>query len=270
MHIVSWNVAGLSTTLARIDADYGCAETAGSSKNTNAQSSFAKYLERHEIDILAVQENKIPLSKLKSRSEPFCVASRTYGYDSFWSCNTSAKAGMNGVCTFVRTGFTISASSAPLGCASLDSQGRCVMTDHGSFVLFNVYVPCQEGENKAKFLEALRRAMSVQRSEFGKNVLLVGDLNIAHRPIDRFWKWRPVSLSTLFDLANSESDDNKIGDVERSSSSCISLSCKQICSMWPLVEETLKKRKVRIKIFILLLFRTICTIFTCHNLNDHF
>jgi len=28
----------------------------------------------------------------------------------------------------------------------LDGEGRCVATDHGAFVLFNVYVPALSGE----------------------------------------------------------------------------------------------------------------------------
>ena len=32
----------------------------------------------------------------------------------------------------------------------LDSEGRCVMTDHGSFVLFNVYLPNGNQDNKRR------------------------------------------------------------------------------------------------------------------------
>jgi exonuclease III len=34
--------------------------------------------------------------------------------------------------------------------AALDSEGRCVCTDHGAFVLFNVYVPALSCEEKAE------------------------------------------------------------------------------------------------------------------------
>ena len=30
--------------------------------------------------------------------------------------------------------------------AGLDAEGRCIMTDHGAFVLFNVYIPALSSE----------------------------------------------------------------------------------------------------------------------------
>jgi exonuclease III len=45
------------------------------------------------------------------------------------------------VATFARSGLTLAATATAFGDSSLDSEGRCIMTDHGSFVLFNVYVP---------------------------------------------------------------------------------------------------------------------------------
>ena len=62
------------------------------------------------------------------------------GYDSFWACNRgpAAQRGLNGVATFARKGLTTRADAAPLGEKELDDQGRCLKTDHGAFVLFNV------------------------------------------------------------------------------------------------------------------------------------
>jgi exonuclease III len=72
------------------------------------------------------------------------------------------------------------------------------MTDHGSFVLFNVYVPASGGQPlayKMKFLTALRRAMQHERSK--KPVVLVGDLNITLTRDDRFWKDRVVMINDV-------------------------------------------------------------------------
>ena len=38
--------------------------------------------------------------------------------------------------TFARKGLTVAADANPLADASLDGEGRCLMTDHGGFVLF--------------------------------------------------------------------------------------------------------------------------------------
>ena len=206
MLIISWNVAGLSTTLQRINRDYSSSSSnssttsSSSKKNTEA---FTTFLHRHgNPDILCIQEHKIPQTQLSSRSEPYNCTSIP-GYESFWSCNNTtekSKKGFNGVVTYVKTGLTQSASCTPFNNHDLDCQGRCIMTDHGSFVIFNVYVPAG-GANplgyKMKFLNALRDCMKVQREEYGKKVLLVGDLNICHGGLDEHWKYRSIYVDGI-------------------------------------------------------------------------
>jgi len=204
MHIVSWNVAGLSTTLQRIDADYGASSLAKLQQQSGAKPArchaFAYYLQRHAIDILCIQEHKIPYKQLSSRSEPMGCSSLP-GYESFWSCCTDKNSkGMNGVVTYAKVGTSVSANSTPFGDEELDSQGRCVQTDHGSFIIFNVYVP-QGGSCginfKLKFLYKLRAIMNECRQKLNKPVILVGDLNIAHQSIDVFWKYRQISIDRV-------------------------------------------------------------------------
>ncbi|KAH6556157.1 hypothetical protein KP509_1Z200100 [Ceratopteris richardii] len=71
----------------------------------------------------------------------------------------------------------------------LDKEGRCVITDHGSFVLFNVYGPCVQPDDiarlefKLKFYQVMQyRWESLLRA--GKRLIVVGDLNISPYPID--------------------------------------------------------------------------------------
>jgi exonuclease III len=81
------------------------------------------------------------------------------------------------------------------------------MTDHGSFVLFNVYVPASGGQPisyKMKFLQALRRAMQQQRQR--KPVMLVGDLNVTSTALDIFWKDRVVHVQDILDQVASGSN----------------------------------------------------------------
>lgn len=88
MLIVSWNVAGLKPALQKIHSDYGsssssvaAAAIASSTKSESTGSSttkkkdsidpFANYIRLHgDVDILCLQEHKIPLTQLSSRSEP--------------------------------------------------------------------------------------------------------------------------------------------------------------------------------------------------------
>ena len=92
--------------------------------------------------------------------------------------------------TMVRKGMTLAADSRPLQDDELDGEGRCIMTDHGSFVVFNVYVPNGSGGKrlpyKSRWLWALRSAMERQRQS-GKAVVLAGDLNLKHRDEDTPW-----------------------------------------------------------------------------------
>eukprot|EP00980_Cylindrotheca_fusiformis_P023817 scaffold11032_cov122-Cylindrotheca_fusiformis.AAC.18 len=229
MLIVSWNVAGLSTTVNRIYDSYG------KLNNKKPSVALSEYFERHGADIVCIQEHKIPLSQLSSRSEPLNCAS-IENYESFWSCCVdSKKKGLNGVVTYVKKGVgVVSANSTALGSADLDEQGRCIMTDHGKFVLFNVYVPASSGQPlsyKMKFLNALRRAMKEQRKK-QKHVILVGDLNISHAKLDKFWSDR-----VLF-----------INDIQKEVLTGVASSLPtwklDLAKAWPRIEEALRTKEV--------------------------
>jgi exonuclease III len=72
----------------------------------------------------------------------------------------------------------------------VDSEGRCVVTDHGEFVLFNVYVPAlTDSENvvRLEFKETFARALQMRCESLirsGRHVIIVGDLNAAAARID--------------------------------------------------------------------------------------
>jgi exonuclease III len=126
--------------------------------------SLEKWLDRHGVDILCLQEVKATENNIGEK--PKDHGAKPDGWDTFWCPSPSVGPfkGFNGVATYARKGLTAAADSAPLGVAALDAEGRCVMTDHGSFVLFNVYVP-NDGPGsvrlpvKMQFLNALRTKM---------------------------------------------------------------------------------------------------------------
>ena len=53
----------------------------------------------------------------------------------------------------------------------MDAEGRCVATDHGAFVLFNVYVPVGRDEDRLVFKQARR----------GRGIALAATLAVAPR-----------------------------------------------------------------------------------------
>ena len=124
------------------------------------------------------------------------------GWDSFWACS---KKGFNGVTTFARKGLAVAGTATPLRDESFDSEARCLRTDHGAFVLFNVYAHStgedpdgSKLERKLAFLEALAARMGAARAE-GKQVVLCGDLNIAARGVDVPWRQCMLPVAELFD-----------------------------------------------------------------------
>ncbi|KAK1273288.1 Apurinic endonuclease-redox protein [Acorus gramineus] len=71
----------------------------------------------------------------------------------------------------------------------IDQEGRCVITDHGHFVLFNIYGPRAEEDDKERidfkqnFFKMLQRRWESLLNQ-GRRVFVVGDLNIAPAAID--------------------------------------------------------------------------------------
>jgi len=152
---------------------------------------------------------------------------------------------MNGVVTYAKKGTVVNATSRPFGDASLDDQGRCVMTDHGNFVVFNVYVPASGGTSctrKMKFLQQLRRAMQQQRLQHGKAVMLVGDLNISHGPLDVYWKQRVLHINDILREVEQHASNN----TKDTTDSSVELPAWkiQLADAWPLVTEMLQTKQV--------------------------
>ncbi|XP_076949553.1 DNA-(apurinic or apyrimidinic site) endonuclease 2-like [Bidens hawaiensis] len=72
----------------------------------------------------------------------------------------------------------------------IDSEGRCIITDHGHFVLFNIYGPraaCDDAERiefKLSFYKILQKRWEALMLK-GRIIIVVGDFNIAPCSIDR-------------------------------------------------------------------------------------
>jgi exonuclease III len=188
MHIVSWNVASWPTALSLIIERHG---------------SLGQFLAKHNIDLLALQEVKMQSQVIESglmarpKRDKQTMPVNVDGFESFWAPartatgNTGAKTsstGFNGVATFVRKGWTTHAERDPLRDPQLDAEGRCVLTYHGDFAVFNVYIPYSKMDSsalpfKVRYLRALRSRMQSVRAD-GYAVMLLGDLNIQRRLVD--------------------------------------------------------------------------------------
>ena len=215
LRLVSWNVAGWDSTLRYIRAHY---------------STLDEYLRRLGADIVAVQEVKLTRQKVSAEPAAVCAHITPDGWESFWCfpategrpSASAAKRGFNGCTTFSRAGLTIAADPAPLGDPELDGEGRCLLTDHGGFVLLNVYAHATGGEGaeyearlarKLRFFRALSAKMERLRAD-GRKVVLCGDLNVAARGRDVPWRQALLPLSSLSLPREAEGDPSVVTNLE--------------------------------------------------------
>ncbi len=164
LRIVSWNVNGIRACVKK--------------------GFFFDWLERELPDLLCVQETKATEGQLPEAERERIAA---LGYHGYW--HSAERKGYSGVATFCRR--------EPLfvtrGAAFERGEGRVLVTEHGSFTLYNVYFPNgrqrpdgpdpERLEFKLEFYDALLEVVEQER-EAGKNVVISGDWNTAHTEID--------------------------------------------------------------------------------------
>ena len=155
LHLVSWNVAGWRTALDEITRTTRRGPAATSKKIEEKQACVATWLERLDADIICLQETKLTSKQVEQDARALCASADGDAWQSFWACNNGTegqRAGLNGVATFVRNKAfrVVRASSRPLGEKELDDEGRCVLTDHGTFVLFTPTCPTGRGGSASR------------------------------------------------------------------------------------------------------------------------
>lgn len=167
MKIITWNVNGIRAA---------------------HRKGFCALANQWKPDILCVQETKANPDQVEP--DVLCVD----GMKSYWSAAT--RKGYSGVATWTRVEPV--QVSFGIGIQEFDSEGRFVVTDHGDFELYNVYFPnggsgLERHNFKQKFLKDFLLHLK-NRIAAGKEVVLVGDYNVAHREMDVF---DPVRLSSV-------------------------------------------------------------------------
>jgi exodeoxyribonuclease III len=157
--IISWNVNGLR-------AVYG-------------KGAFQIFLNAvQDADIICLQETKASIEQLPE--EVVYVP----GYKSYFA--SGEKKGYSGVAIYtkqqpqsVQKGF---------GIPEFDNEGRILVADYGEFVLFNIYYPNGKMspirlDYKMRFYEAFLETVDQLKAD-GRNVVVCGDVNTAHKEID--------------------------------------------------------------------------------------
>lgn len=158
IRLVSWNVNGIRAVSKKED--------------------FWSWFENDESDIINFQEVRATQEQIPKRLAEMDEFHKFY--------NEAEKKGYSGVGTYSR--IEPLSIEKGLGVEELDSEGRVLKIEYENFILFNIYFPNsgKEGSRldfKVKFCNELLKQLVELKNE-GKNLVITGDYNIAHNPID--------------------------------------------------------------------------------------
>lgn len=157
MKIITWNVNGIRAVLGKGALDWAFAQ---------------------QPDLLCLQEVKAREEQLLAEHK----ASLRYPY--YW--NAAQRPGYSGVATFCKN--NVSEVVFGLGEKRFDEEGRVLQTVLQDVRVFNIYFPNgQRGLDRVQFkLDFYARLLELCNDlhQKGEKVILTGDFNTAHQPID--------------------------------------------------------------------------------------
>lgn len=139
----------------------------------------------------------------------------------------------------MRKGWTIRANPEPFEDHYLNSLGRCIVTEHKLFVLFNIYAPVKKESLRVQFYEELIAAMRRYRRDTGKPVILTGDLNLTLTPHDNHYSLRKIHVPSL-SLASIKTSDSEKGEI----SSKTQRLMQEAAQVWDEFLQALKQKTV--------------------------
>ncbi len=161
MKIISWNVNGIRAV---------------------EKKGFIDWLTQTDADVVCIQETKANPSQL---SDALISPPTKDGgtYKSFFS--SAKKAGYSGTAIYSKTepdSFEI------LGDAAFDDEGRVCIANFGKLAVISAYFPNSQDagarlDYKLAFCAAILKKCN-ELVDAGFNIVLNGDYNIAHKPID--------------------------------------------------------------------------------------
>jgi exodeoxyribonuclease-3 len=163
MRIISWNVNGIRACLKK---------------------GMLDWLATTRPDVVCLQETKATEDQLPAAARERIAE---LGYSAYW--HSAERKGYSGVATFCRDEPMFVTRGVPFE----RGEGRVIVTEHGSFTLYNIYFPNgrqrEDGPDperlafKLDFYDQLLHLLEEERAE-GKNLVISGDWNTALTEID--------------------------------------------------------------------------------------
>jgi len=155
------------------------------------RSAFKKglpaWLPHHAADVLCLQEIKIAESDLSDALRHPC------GYTGHF--HHAQKKGYSGVGLYLRQ--PAQRVQVGMGCDEFDAEGRVIRADWPTLSIVSAYLPSgssgdERQQAKYRFLERFGLwldALKVEHTQTGREFIVCGDWNIAHKEIDlKNWK----------------------------------------------------------------------------------
>ena len=153
MRFISWNVNGLRACM---------------------QKGFMDFFKEVDSDFFCLQETKLQEGQIQLELD---------GYEQFW--NYAQKKGYSGTAIFAKN-KPLSVALG-IGVDEMDTEGRVITLEYDGFYLVTCYTPNSQRElarldYRMQWEEAF--AAYVKKLDGHKPVIICGDLNVAHQPID--------------------------------------------------------------------------------------
>ena len=158
MRLISWNVNGI--------------------RAVHKKGLFLEWMESEQPDVLCLQETKAHEPQVPD------VVKQVEGYSSWFSM--PERKGYSGVALYTKQ--EPRSVNFGLGVERFDNEGRTVVADFDDFVLLGIYFPNGKRSKdrllyKMEFYDAFLDYVDNLRRE-GRNVVVCGDVNTAHKEID--------------------------------------------------------------------------------------